>query len=76
MLMVTVVVLLTVFVRVDAMGSSKASHMLMGGSGILILLAALLMLAARRSLGEIMVMGVLAVLICQCVMGDFHSGKG
>jgi hypothetical protein len=74
LLMVTVLSLMIVFAQPGRMGMKNAAHVLMGGSAILVLLAAALMFAARRSLGEILVMAMLAVLICQCVMGDFHAG--
>lgn len=71
--MLATVVLLIVLVRVDHMGTRRASRWLMAGSGALVLLAALMMFAARRPLAEVLVMAVLGVLICQCVMDDFHA---
>jgi uncharacterized membrane protein HdeD (DUF308 family) len=72
--MVAIMVLLTTLVRVETMGLKHASHWLMAGSGTVTLLAALIMLAARRPLAEILVMAMLGVLVCQCVMDNFHIG--
>lgn len=73
---VTILVLAVVFVRVDRMGTGRASHWLMGTSGAIVFLAAGAMFAVQRPLSEILVMVVVGVLICQCVMDDIHSGKG
>jgi len=75
--MLTVVVLLITLVSVEHLGKGRASHFLMGGSGAIIIFGALAMIATRRPLTEVLIMGVLGVLICQCVMDDFrHVGAG
>ena len=75
--MIGILVAMIILVRVDDshMAMGQASHWLMGGSGGIILLAALTMFAAKRPLAEILVLAMLGVLICQCVMDDFHAKK-
>lgn len=70
--MLTVIVLLITLGSVEHLGKERASHFLMAGSGTIILLGALAMFATRRPLTEVLIMGVLGVLICQCVMDDFR----
>jgi hypothetical protein len=48
-------------------------HVIMGGSGSVILFAAMLMLALRRSVKEILAMAAVSVTVCQCVMADLNS---
>jgi hypothetical protein len=48
-------------------------HIIMGGSGSVIVFAAMLMLVLRRSIKEILAMAAVSVTVCQCVMADFNS---
>jgi uncharacterized membrane protein len=50
-----------------------ANHFIMGGSGSIIIFAAIVMLATRRSIKEVLAMAAVAVTVCQCIMADLKS---
>lgn len=54
-------------------GPRHAQHFIMGGTGGIVVFAAVIMMATRRSIMEIFTMAMVAILICQCVMHDFDS---
>jgi hypothetical protein len=50
-----------------------ARHLIMGGSATIVALISLLMLAADRSVKEILAMAAVAFTICQCIQTDLSS---
>jgi hypothetical protein len=67
-------IILTVFLASNYRTQPRtAQHIIMGGNGSIIMFAAMLMLAAKRSIKEILMMAALSVAVCQCVMADLNS---
>jgi len=62
------IVLPAVLVVVFDVGSVVGQQVVMGISPVVIVLASGIMLAARRSIKEILAMAAVGVTVCQCVM--------
>lgn len=73
-LIIAVVTMTAFFASKNHSKTPKATqHLVMGGSATIVALVALLMLAAGRSVKEILAMAAVAFTICQCIQNDLSN---